>query len=94
MTRAEFKKKIAEMKRIVIHEAVEIERVGAFLPPLSRHYDRGVATLKDGSKIEFAWGLDCNISKESVAAIHALQPEREFIKYGKYYYPALLESEK
>ena len=94
MTKSEFDKRCEEMKRIVIHEAVELERVGVFLPRLSRHYDRGVATLKDGRKIEFAWGLDCNISKESVAAIHALQPEREFIKYGKYYYPALLESEK
>lgn len=94
MTREEFNKRCEEMNRIVIHEAVEVERVGAFQPPLSRHYDRGVATLKDGRKIEFAWGLDCNLSKESVAAIHALQPEREFIKYAKCYYPALLESEK
>lgn len=94
MTREEFKKRVDEMNLVIIHEAVKVERVGVFMPPLSRHYDRGIATLDDGRKIEFAWGLHCNLTKESVHAIHALQPEREFIRYCKYFYPVLLESEK
>ena len=105
MTRADFLKKCAEMKHIIIHEAVKKERVGVFQPPLSRHYDRGIATLKDGRKVEIAWGGKVgNLSMESVEAIHALQPEREFVKIGSFwdgvnpsrdnYAPVLFESEK
>ncbi len=107
MTKTEFYEKVAKMNNIIIHKAVTWERVGSFQPPLSRNYDRGIATLADGRKVEFAWGLDCgNLSMESVKAIHALQPEREFVQLGTVgdlshvfgqrnnYAPVLLESEK
>lgn len=80
MTKAEFLKRIEELEAVTIHKAVKYERIGVFLPPLSRDYDRGVATLEDGRKVEFAWGGPAGtLSMKSVKAIHALQPDREFV---------------
>lgn len=90
------KEKFAALAKITIHKAKKTEYVAPYLPLGSRLYDKGVATLEDGRKVEIAWSGDTSLNFEQVKAIHALDPEREFVQltFGGWYFPVLKESEK
>lgn len=96
MTTEEVSAKFAALEEIKIYKAKKMEYVEQFLPSGSRLYDKGIATLEDGSKVEIAWSGDTSLNLDKVKAIHALDIEREFVQFQDYnmYHPVLKESEK